>query len=84
VARAPSTELSSREREVLAMVVEGASNPEIAARLFVARCTVRTHVARMLCKLGAVNRTHLAAVAVQAGLVAVRLPDRRVLEADGG
>jgi DNA-binding CsgD family transcriptional regulator len=66
------------------MVVEGASNPEIAARLFMARSTVREHVTRMLRKLGAVNRTHLAAVAVQAGLVAVLLPGRRVLEADGG
>jgi DNA-binding CsgD family transcriptional regulator len=81
VARAPSTELSSREREVLAMVVEGASNQEIAARLFMARSTVATYVARMLRKLGAVNRTHLAAVAVQAGLVAVRLPWRA--EGDG-
>jgi DNA-binding CsgD family transcriptional regulator len=63
------------------MVVEGASNPEIAARLFIARCTVATHVARMMRKLGAVNRTHLAAVAVQAGLVAVRLPWRA--EGDG-
>src|SRR5699024_3099948 len=48
--------LTSREREVLALVGEGLTNDEIAARLFLSPLTAKTHVSRMLGKLGARDR----------------------------
>lgn len=53
--------LSDRESQVTALVAEGLTNPEIAARLFLSRKTVERHVSNALGKLGARNRTELAA-----------------------
>ncbi len=52
--------LTTRELEVARLVVEGASNPEIAAQLFLSRKTVERHVSNALAKVGARNRTELA------------------------
>jgi DNA-binding NarL/FixJ family response regulator len=52
--------LSPRELEVARLVIEGASNPEIAAQLFLSRKTVERHVSNALAKVGARNRTELA------------------------
>jgi DNA-binding CsgD family transcriptional regulator len=52
--------LTARELEVARLVVEGASNPEIAARLFLSRKTVERHVSNALAKTGTRNRTELA------------------------
>ncbi|MDQ6806171.1 MAG: response regulator transcription factor [Actinomycetota bacterium] len=52
--------LSRRELEVLVMIVDGATNSEIAARLVIATSTVQSHVKRILQKLGAKNRTEAA------------------------
>jgi DNA-binding CsgD family transcriptional regulator len=54
--------LSEREREIAALVASGASNPEIADALFLSRKTVERHVSNALAKLGARNRTELAAL----------------------
>jgi DNA-binding NarL/FixJ family response regulator len=61
--------LTPREREVLRLLVEGASDPEIAARLFISRKTASNHVAAILERLGVANRTAAAALAVRRGLV---------------
>jgi DNA-binding NarL/FixJ family response regulator len=53
-------DLSARECEVLGLIVEGATNSEIAARLVIAPSTVQTHVKRILHKLGVKNRTEAA------------------------
>ncbi|HWF50289.1 MAG TPA: response regulator transcription factor [Solirubrobacteraceae bacterium] len=53
-------ELSPRELQVLSMIVEGATNGEIAARLVIATSTVQSHVKRILHKLGVKNRTEAA------------------------
>jgi NarL family two-component system response regulator LiaR len=58
-------DLSAREREVLALVVEGLSNNEIADRLVISANTVRKHVSVCLSKLGASNRAQVAALAVR-------------------
>lgn len=68
-APAPGHDLSPREREVLALLVQGLSNPEIADRLIVGRSTVKFHVSSILGKLGANSRTEAVALALQHHLV---------------
>jgi DNA-binding NarL/FixJ family response regulator len=67
----PGGALSSREREVLALLAEGASNKEIALALAVSVSTVKFHVAAIIEKLGARSRVDAVAIAVRDGLVMV-------------
>ena len=62
-------DLTPREREVLALMVQGLTNPEIAGRLVVSRSTAKAHVSNVLSKLGASNRAEAVALAVQNKLV---------------
>ncbi len=62
-------DLTERELEVLELMVEGLSNPEIAERLVVSRSTVKFHVSNILSKLGASSRTEAVSVALREGLV---------------
>ena len=62
-------DLTEREREVLALLVEGLNNPEIAEALVVSCSTVKFHVSSILSKLGAASRTEAVAVAVKEGLL---------------
>jgi len=66
--------LTDREREVLALVAEGLSNDEIAARLFLSPLTSKTHVSRIMTKLNARDRAQLVVIAYESGLVT---PGRR-------
>ncbi len=63
-------DLSPREQEVLALLVEGMSNAQIAQRLIVSVAAVKFHVSSILSKLGAANRTEAAALAREYGLAA--------------
>jgi len=63
------SELTDREREVLALIGEGLSNDEIAERLVVSRATARTHVSRTMIKLRARDRAQLVVIAYQSGLI---------------
>jgi DNA-binding NarL/FixJ family response regulator len=63
------TALTSREREVLARVAAGLSNDEIAAVLYLSPLTVKTHVSRMMTKLGVRDRAQLVVLAYESGLV---------------
>ena len=61
--------LTDREREVLVEIAKGATNAEIASNLFMAEGTVKTHVGRLLSKLGARDRVNLVLIAFETGLV---------------
>jgi DNA-binding CsgD family transcriptional regulator len=61
--------LTARERDVLRLVVQGQSDRDIAAALFIGARTVETHVSNLIAKLGVHNRTEAAALATREGLV---------------
>jgi DNA-binding NarL/FixJ family response regulator len=61
--------LTERERDVVAAIVRGMSNEEIAAALFLSRATVKTYLSRMFVKLGVRDRTQLVILAYESGFV---------------
>jgi RNA polymerase sigma factor (sigma-70 family) len=61
--------LTQREREVLHLVADGLANQEIAHHLFLSAATVKTHVSRLLTKLGARDRAQLVVIAYQSGFI---------------
>lgn len=68
-APAALAQLTIREREVLALIAHGLSNAEIAGKLVMSVPTAKTHVSRILAKLGARDRAQLVVMAYQSGLV---------------
>jgi two-component system, NarL family, response regulator LiaR len=67
---APGYDLTEREREVLALMVAGLNNSEIAEKLVVSPSTIKSHVSNILTKFGVTSRTEAAAMAVRHRLVA--------------
>jgi NarL family two-component system response regulator LiaR len=70
----PGHDLTPREREVLALMVKGLNNAEIAKRLVVNRSTVEFHVSNVLTKIGAASRTEAVAVALTRHLIPQERP----------
>jgi NarL family two-component system response regulator LiaR len=62
-------DLTAREREVLALMVDGLSNPQIAEKLYISRSTARAHVSNILSKLGVSKRAEAVSVALRNKLV---------------
>lgn len=62
-------DLTPREREVLALLVQGLTNPDMAARLMISRATIKAHVSSILAKLGASTRAEAISLALQHKLV---------------
>jgi two-component system, NarL family, response regulator LiaR len=62
-------DLTEREKEVLKLMVDGLSNPEIAESLSVSRSTVKTHVSNVLSKLGVASRVEAVTMAIQQKLI---------------
>jgi len=67
--RMASSDLTSREMEVLELIVRGQSNKEIGANLTISEATVKSHINNILSKLGVSDRTQAATTALQRGLV---------------
>jgi two-component system, NarL family, response regulator LiaR len=65
----PGLDLTEREREVLALMVEGLNNTQIAAKLVVSPSTIKSHVSNILSKLGVVSRTEAVTLALRSHLI---------------
>jgi NarL family two-component system response regulator LiaR len=65
----PGHDLTEREREVLALMIQGMNNNEIADQLIVRHSTIKVHVSNILAKLGVSSRTEAVALAVQHGFL---------------
>lgn len=65
----PETGLTARELEILQLMADGLSNPDIAKRAYVSPSTVKFHVSNILMKLGASSRTEAVSIAIHDGLV---------------
>ncbi|WP_283138640.1 response regulator transcription factor [Rhizohabitans arisaemae] len=76
-ARTPAPPLSAREIEVALAVARGRTNQEIAAELFIALTTVKTHISAIQGKLGVRNRVQIASWAWASGLMSTRPPPGR-------
>jgi two-component system, NarL family, response regulator LiaR len=61
----PGQDLTERERAVLALMIEGLNNTQIAGRLVVSPSTIKTHVSHILSKLGVASRTEAVALALR-------------------
>ncbi len=70
--RVSGSDLTSREMEVLALIVQGQSNKEIGVSLSISEATVKSHINNILSKLGVSDRTQAATTALQRGLVHLR------------
>ena len=66
---APPSELTEREREVIALVADGLANRQIARQLFLSEATVKTHLVHVFTKLGVDNRTAAVAAARASGVI---------------
>jgi NarL family two-component system response regulator LiaR len=66
---APGLDLTEREREVLALMIEGLNNTQIAGRLTVSPSTVKSHVSNVLSKLGVASRTEAVTLALRHGIL---------------
>jgi DNA-binding NarL/FixJ family response regulator len=66
---AEMAQLTPREREVLSLMARGLSNADVAAELFISEATVKTHLARVMIKLGVREKAQAVAAAYQTGLV---------------
>lgn len=64
-----AADLTRREHEVLALLVKGMSNPEIAGQLYISRATVKVHISSILSKLGVSSRAEAISLAIQNKLV---------------
>jgi DNA-binding NarL/FixJ family response regulator len=68
--------ITPREREVLELLAQGASNQQIAQELVISEKTASVHVSHILSKLGARNRTEAAAIAHRLGVIRQRAPSQ--------
>lgn len=66
---APGLDLTDREREVLALMIEGLNNVQIAGRLTVSPSTIKSHVSNILAKLGVASRTEAVTLALRNGII---------------
>jgi DNA-binding CsgD family transcriptional regulator len=85
VSTPPKTDLSRREREILALIATGHTSPAIADQLHLSPHTVKTHVRRLFDALGARDRAHAVHLAWQAGILPDAIPRRtQVVELPAG
>jgi DNA-binding NarL/FixJ family response regulator len=74
---AEMAQLTPREREVLTLLARGLSNADVATQLFISEATVKTHLARVMAKLGVKEKSQAVAAAYQTGLVQASAPPPR-------
>lgn len=72
----PGHNLTEREREVLALMIEGLNNTQIAGRLTVSSSTIKSHVSNILSKLGVASRTEAVTLALRSGILPPGMSDR--------